>query len=282
MKDTNHLDLFERYQRQQMSPAERSSFEQRLSADPDFAAEWQFYQLAAQAVQEDARARADTAALQGQLEAEGFFEETHRAIRAEMAAEEAAKAAPMVAPTAPMQVSWFSPAVRRWAVAAGLAGLAVVVWLVNDGREREQAVAEAIERHSQYDFGLVYGIADATDTLLLAEQKLKEGKADEAIALLQARVKPWSDDAKYLLARAWFKKGDYNPCIAQLEDILRGGERVFLDMRWKAQLLQAEAFLKTGDREQAKALLDAFLKADADNPNKKELLEIAQKLRQNL
>jgi outer membrane protein assembly factor BamD (BamD/ComL family) len=128
----------------------------------------------------------------------------------------------------------------------------------------------------------VYGIADATDTLLLAEQKLSEGKADEAITLLQARAKPWSDDAKYLLARAWFKKGDYNSCIAQLEDILRGGERVFLDMRWKAQLLQAEAFLKTGDREQAKALLDAFLKADTDNPNKKELLEIAQKLRQNL
>lgn len=279
MKDTNHLDLFERYQRQQMSPAEHSSFEQRLSADPDFAAEWQFYQLAAQAVQESARARADTDALQRQLEAEGFFEETHLAIRAEMAAE----AAPVVAPAAqPMGVSWLSPALRRWVVAAGLAAVAVVVWLVNDGREREQAVAEAIERHSQYDLGLVYGMADATDTLLLAEQKLTEGKADEAIALLQARAKPWSDDAKYLLARAWFKKEDYNSCIAQLEDILRGGERVFLDVRWKAQLLQAEAFLNAGDREQAKALLNAFLKTDADNPNKKELLEMARTLRENL
>ena len=281
MKDTNHLDLFERYARQQMSPTERGDLEKRLHTDPDFAAEWQFYQLAVQAAQEDARARADSAALQQQLEAEGFFEETHRAIREEMAEEKAAKSTPA---DVPLRVSWLSPALRRWAVAAGLAALATGMWLLNEGR-REREIAAVIEEHLHYNFGqtdIQYGMADPTDTLLLAGQKFNEGKFDETIALLQSQPKPWSDEAKYLLARAWFKKENYNSCLAQIEDLLRGGERVFLEIRWQAQLLQAEAFIGTGDREQAKALLDAYLKADANNPNKQELLRLARELRQDL
>jgi len=126
-----YLDLIERRYTGQMTPTELANFETALKANTILAEEWADFQLiiaGSISAHENSDLHREVAQSRAALEAEGFFDDIERQIDAEVDAEQLAVASEKIeVPVMKVQTNYLW---RRWAVAAGLAGLVIAAWFL--------------------------------------------------------------------------------------------------------------------------------------------------------
>lgn len=277
MNNFKYLSLLQDYHNDRLSPEAKQDFEHQCRNNPELAAEWKAYQTIVRAAQEKAQADDEIAALQKQLEAEGFFDDVHAAIQQKQQTRELVET-----PANGLKANISRNLLyRRLAVAATFLLAVAGFWLFNKTFSWNDETAQYLPLPSN----ATQGFSADNDTLILVQQKLTDHKTDEALALLKAMRPPISDDGKYLFAWVWFEKGNYDETLLKINELYNDGnnrQSIHPDILWRAELLEAKAFFKKGDRKKALFLLDSFIKTDAEIPEKQMLINAAKSLRQQM
>lgn len=267
-----YLELIERRYTGQMTSVEIADFEKLLKTNSALASEWADFNAIANAMSAQAsnNLRQEVAASRKELEQEGFFDEIEAQIEVELAAE--AAAAKAVATPVPAIKVVKNNLWRRWAVAAGLAGLVVAGWFLRQS-SREERLAE-LERQELIRFGMsddVRGIS-ANDTFGLIENHIKNGSLSEAEQLL--RQFKGEKDERYYYIKGYFhyQKHEYIVAENALNKVIQ--EALFPSTRWEAQLLKARCLIRQNKREEAQAELNKLIQTQPEEAWKDDFNKI--------
>lgn len=274
MKDFKDINLLQDYHHGRLSAADKADFEQKLSENGDLAAEWKAYQTIVKGLEADEQAAKEIAALQQQLEAEGFFDAVHAEIKQQNIS--VATTPPAMTPAPSMSVRR-STRMWQWAAAASMALLAAALWFLNQGEKVSDVLYAQMTQHG----GMAYGYNSENDTLFQAHEQLKQHNPDRALQLLQSMRPPLSDNAKYLFAWAWYEKNNWDNCLKQLHELYNdghGAQSIHPDILWDAQLLEAAALDRKGQKAEAVALLENFIQYENQLPEKERFNQAARKL----
>ncbi|MCO6491909.1 MAG: hypothetical protein J5I98_26065 [Phaeodactylibacter sp.] len=290
-------DLIERYFREELTPAERGAFEQRLAADPAFRREVEEHGKAVRLVR-----------LQGRQALKARLAERGRQLDAEKARSGFRlpwRMAPLAA--ALLALAWWfwdrqiadsstplpGTEIRRDSAETpapptpGAAEQAEPMPSAENSPSAEPPVEESSSSHEQlfaaffrpyHDESLepaVRGEGEPTPEEQF-RQLYWEGRYREALAAFEAleNASKSNGNLQFLQANCLLATGQAKEAALALENILRTGRSRFLP---EAQWLLALAYLKDGDREKAKALLQQMAK-NGGSPMREEAEDLLEKI----
>lgn len=279
-----YLELIERRYTGQMTSVEIADFEKLLKTNSALASEWADFNAIANAMSAQAsnNLRQEVAASRKELEQEGFFDEIEAQIEAELAAE--AAAAKAVATPVPAIKVVKNNLWRRWAVAAGLVGLVVAGWLINERIQHNGLMAE-IGRHQQnykeyspitMGEGMT-GDSTGDSITIRIRTLLEQGQPDSALAVITALDGKEESDI-YYEGVAYFQKGNYDKAIYILNDLVMQPTYGQMAVKWQAQWFLAICYHLTDQDHAADRTLRSLLEEDPDRTDKAEIREKARKM----
>jgi tetratricopeptide (TPR) repeat protein len=284
-----YLDLIERRYTGQMTPTELANFETALKTNTILAEEWADFQLiiaGAISAHENSDLYREVAQSRAALEAEGFFDDIERQIDAEVVAGQLAVASEKIeVPVMKVQTNnlW-----RRWAVAAGLAGLVMAGWLLNQ-KIRQNSVSSDIVWHQknykEYS-PITTGDGMTGDSLgdsitVRIRTFLEKGQPDSALAVIAALDGKEESDI-YFEGRAYFQKGNYDKAIYILSDLVMEPVHGQMAVKWEAQLILAMCYYNTNQKQAADRTLQAIVEEDPYRLDKESIRKEAGEILKNI